>query len=71
MSRQHFCPKNPDGSDWYDGTVAQCPHGHGQGGDNRTMRRAFIDRKAYRRADQQVHLGVDRGGYISGTDSGR
>lgn len=69
--RQHFCPKNPDGEGWYEGTVAQCEHLHGSN-KPKNMRRAFRDRKAARAADQRAGvMGVDRGGYISGTDRGR
>lgn len=69
--RQHLCPNHPDGKQWVDGAVSSCEHDHG-GDKPRTMRRAFVDRKAHRQADKaQGSIGTARDGYISGADYGR
>jgi len=68
MARQHLCSDHPDGKAWYEGTVNQCSY-HGQKNRKQIV---FKSRQQKRRLDSAAGVqGTQRGGYISGADSGR
>lgn len=64
MSIEHLCKDHPEGKQWVDGKAVACPH-------HQVQRRVFnwISGDEVRKRDKAAgKIGVDRGGFISGSD---
>lgn len=64
MSIEHLCRNHPEGKQWVDGKASACQH-------HRKIKRAFnwISTQEVKKRDRQAgKIGVDRGGFISGSD---